>query len=126
IWRSQIFNKEPGQGELKRHQARLFTGREYGRNRPSLTLPTWAQDYSDWFNVTTWIAVDETTVDNGAVQIARGSGRKRYEAVQTTFADSVFGAVVNGYFEAAHDEKRLEELRNLPGIKFLFDPVAAG
>ncbi len=67
IWRSQIFNQEPGAPPIAWHQATTYMLEDYQR---PLLEPT---DPNALFQLTTWIAVDEATVENGCLQFISGT-----------------------------------------------------
>jgi non-haem Fe2+, alpha-ketoglutarate-dependent halogenase len=67
LWRSQIFNQEPGAPPITWHQATTYMLEDY--KRPILE----PADPSELFQLTTWIAVDEATVENGCLQFIPGT-----------------------------------------------------
>lgn len=77
LWRTKVFAKRPGEGELGWHQEwGAFNGEEIGNDRPSL-VPSPAAGEGPW-NVTVWIALDEVTPEMGPVRFARGTHRRRF------------------------------------------------
>jgi non-heme Fe2+,alpha-ketoglutarate-dependent halogenase len=123
LWRSQLFHKAPGDGPLHWHQALLFSGEEYGREKHSLIPPEKSRDYSDWFDITVWVAIDDATADNGAVALAKGTHRTRYPIVKVPFLESAFGHMVGANLERTKDIARLEHLRQLKANQSTFDPI---
>jgi non-heme Fe2+,alpha-ketoglutarate-dependent halogenase len=123
LWRSQLFHKAPGDGPLHWHQALLFSGEEYGREKHSLIPPKTSREYGDWFDITVWVAIDEATADNGAVALAKGTHRTRYPIVKVPFLESAFGHMVGANLKRTKDLARLEQLRKLTANQSTFDPV---
>lgn len=77
LWRTKIFAKHPGEGELGWHQEwGAFNGEEIGNDRPAL-IPSAGAGEGPW-NVTIWIALDDVTPDMGPIRFARGSQRRRF------------------------------------------------
>jgi len=71
VWRTQIFNKPPSAGvEFTWHQASSYLT-EQGF-KPTLE----PESLSELFQVTTWIAVDKATLENGCLQVVPGSHRE--------------------------------------------------
>ncbi|MBX2862094.1 MAG: phytanoyl-CoA dioxygenase family protein [Leptolyngbyaceae cyanobacterium MAG.088] len=66
IWRSSFFVKPPGSPATVWHQTNVF--KEFV-DEPILEPP----DPESLFQLTTWIAIDESTVENGCVQLLPGS-----------------------------------------------------
>lgn len=70
LWRSQVFNQEPGAPPITWHQATTYMLEDY--QRPILE----PEDINQLFQLTTWIAVDEATVENGCLQFLPGTQTK--------------------------------------------------
>ncbi|TWT41625.1 phytanoyl-CoA dioxygenase family protein [Botrimarina hoheduenensis] len=66
-WRSQIFYKGPGSPSIQWHQASTFMVEDY--QDPAL----FPRDRNDLFQITAWIAVDESTTENGCLRFAAGT-----------------------------------------------------
>lgn len=66
-WRSQIFYKGPKAPAIQWHQASTFMVEDY--KDPAL----FPADLSDLFQVTAWIAVDDSTTENGCLRFAAGT-----------------------------------------------------
>lgn len=124
VWRSSIFHKAPGDGALDWHQSSLFAGEEYGIFKPALQPPPEYGVYTDLFNVSTWIALDDVTEANGAMQIAVGTHKKQYPVRRVPLAESVFANVFRDNLTRAGDDRRLAELDERYACITLFDPQA--
>lgn len=70
LWRSHIFNKPPGAASIPWHQASTYMLEDY--KRPILHTP----DKNILFQLTVWIAVDNTTLENGCLEFIKGSHSK--------------------------------------------------
>lgn len=66
-WRSQIFYKGPGSPAIQWHQASTFMVEDY---QDPAVFP---EDRNELFQVTAWIAVDDSTTENGCVRFAVGT-----------------------------------------------------
>jgi len=69
IWRSQVFDQQPGAPPITWHQATTYMLEDY--QRPILE----PLDAGQLFQLTTWIAVDRATIENGCVQFIPGTHR---------------------------------------------------
>jgi non-heme Fe2+,alpha-ketoglutarate-dependent halogenase len=126
IWRTSIFHKAPGDGALAWHQSSLFAGEEYGIFKPALAPPPEYEIYTDLFNLSVWIALDDVTAENGAMQIAVGTHVKQYPVRKVPFSESVFGKVAYDNFVRAGDTERLAELSERYACETIFDPDEEG
>jgi len=126
VWRSSIFNKEPGDSRLGWHQSSLFAGEEYGLCKPALMPPPTYEVYADLFNVSVWFALDEATVANGAVQIAAGTHKKQYPVRKIPLFESEFGRLFKDNLARTGDAARLEELGRRFANETIFDPDEDG
>jgi non-haem Fe2+, alpha-ketoglutarate-dependent halogenase len=126
VWRTSIFHKAPGDRALEWHQSSLFAGEEYGLFKPALLPPENFELYVDLFNVSVWIALDDVTAENGAMQIAAGTHQQQYPVRKVPFKDSVFGKVAYDNFARAGDSARLAELDTRFACETIFDPNADG
>jgi non-heme Fe2+,alpha-ketoglutarate-dependent halogenase len=70
LWRSQVFLKPPGAPEVTWHQASTFLS-EAG-SRPTLFPP----DRDRLFECSIWLALDDVDLENGCLQLVRGSHRR--------------------------------------------------
>jgi non-heme Fe2+,alpha-ketoglutarate-dependent halogenase len=87
LWRSKLFHKRPGEAELGWHQEwGQFNGEEIGNDKPSL-IPA-RTDH--WWNLTVWVALDDMTRENGALQFIRGSHKRRYPIEMVPMTGSAF------------------------------------
>ncbi|MDQ2882578.1 MAG: phytanoyl-CoA dioxygenase family protein [Actinomycetota bacterium] len=126
VWRTSIFHKGPADGGLDWHQSSLFAGEEYGLFKPALMPPEDYELYSDLFNVSVWIALDDVTTDNGAMQIAVGTHTRQYPVRKVPLMDSVFGKVFKNNLDRTGDSDRWEELSKRYACDTIFDPDAEG
>lgn len=87
LWRSKVFYKRAGEGELGWHQDwGYFNGEEIGNDKPSL-LPTKTKHAWD---LAVWMALDDITFDNGPLRFTRGSHKKRYPIEMVPMPKSAF------------------------------------
>lgn len=87
LWRSKLFYKRAGDGELGWHQDwGYFNGEEIGNDKPSL-LPA-SLDRS--WDLAVWMALDDITFDNGPLRFTRGSHKKRYPIEMVPMPKSAF------------------------------------
>lgn len=73
VWRTQIFFKPPKSPAIQWHQASTFMVEDY--QDPALH----PQNRDDLFQLTVWVAVDDTTPENGCLEFIRGG----HESVRT-------------------------------------------
>lgn len=127
VWRSTFFFKPPGAPETVWHSANVF--REF-TDHPILEPP----DPNDFFQVTTWIAIDEANDENGPVQLVAGShrttrsvGRSDEARSKAAAGDSAFGADQKGFFgydlnpDFEIEESKIHTMHCKPGQFFVFD-----
>ena len=86
IWRSQVFNQMPGAPPITWHQATTYMLEDY--QRPILE----PKDINRLFQLTTWIAVDEATIENGCLQFIAGTHRGRTRTVKLDGKDGFYAA----------------------------------
>lgn len=126
-WRSTFFFKPPGAPETVWHSASLF--KEFTEH-PILEPP----DPTGFFQVTTWIAVDEVTPESGPVQLVAGSNRAGTSAGRSDEAvakkaeeKSGFGSDQKGFFgydlnpDFNIDPNKIHTMYCKPGQFFVFD-----
>lgn len=77
VWRSQIFNKEPGAPEIAWHQATTYMADQM--IKPALEPP----DLNELFQLTVWIAIDDATFENGCMHFLKGTHRKIVPILRT-------------------------------------------
>lgn len=70
VWRSQIFNKFPGDPEVTWHQASTYMAEQ----KFKATLEP--AKLNDLFQLTTWIAIDDADFQNGCMHFLKGTHRK--------------------------------------------------
>ena len=122
VWRTSLFHKAPGDGALAWHQSSLFAGEEYGIFKPALAPPAEYEVYTDLFNVSVWVALDDVTAHNGAMQISPGTHMKQFPVKKVPFEESVFAEVARDNFARSGDLARLEELSQRYACETVFDP----
>ena len=89
LWRSKVFVKRPGGGELGWHQEwGAFNGEEIGNDRPALK-PAPGHGDGPW-NITVWVALDDVDADMGPIRFARGTHRRRFPITMKPLVDSEF------------------------------------
>lgn len=126
IWRSTFFFKPPGAPETVWHAAKVF--QEF-TDHPILEPP----DPDDLFQLTTWIAIDEVTAENGPVQLVAGTHKTlksegRSDEARAKAGDDVeFGADQKGFFgydlnpDFEIDKSKIHTMYCKPGQFFIFD-----
>jgi non-heme Fe2+,alpha-ketoglutarate-dependent halogenase len=72
VWRSQIFNKQPGDGEITWHQASTYMSEQ--RIKAAIE----PADLNKLFQLTTWIAIDDAFPGNGCMHFLKGTHRKMW------------------------------------------------
>lgn len=125
-WRSSIFHKAPGDALLDWHQSSLFAGEEYGLFKPALMPPADYELYTDLFNVSVWIALDDVTAENGAMMVAAGTQNRQYPVKKVPFLDSVFGELFKDNLGRSGDDSRMAELSQRYACETIFDPETEG
>ena len=70
VWRSQFFYKGPKAPSIQWHQASTFMVEDY------LDPAIYPPNLSDMFQLTVWVAVDDSTYENGCIEFLRGSHEK--------------------------------------------------
>ena len=123
IWRSSFFVKPPGAPATIWHQTNVF--REFV-DHPILEPP----DKEDLFQLTTWIAIDEATTENGCVQLIPGTHKKSVtgvvERAQEASRDNSFGSKQEGFFgydiqfDVQPDSSEIVNMECKPGEFFVF------
>ncbi len=72
VWRSQIFNKQPGDGEITWHQASTYMVEQ--RIKAAIE----PADLNKLFQLTTWIAIDDAFPGNGCMHFLKGTHRRMW------------------------------------------------
>jgi len=75
LWRTNVFAKMAGLGEISWHQVfeKFSTS-----NRTEKESLVYGKEDSDTLNLTVWVALDDATRDNGCLQFANGTHHKRF------------------------------------------------
>lgn len=110
-WRSQIFYKGPHSPAIQWHQASTFMVEDY--QDPAI----FPADRSEIFQITAWIAVDESTHENGALRFARGT-HDRVRPINFGGEEGFYNAAYNLEFDEA--EADVVEIPCQPGQMILF------
>lgn len=76
VWRSQIFNKAPGDPEITWHQASTYMAEQ----RIKATLEP--ANKNELFQLTTWIAIDDADFGNGCMHFLKGTHRKMWSMLK--------------------------------------------
>jgi hypothetical protein len=101
LWRTMFFVKEPGAKKIP-----------------------WHQDYDDWpiepyLAISAWLAIDESNIENGCVQILPGSHREMYPLVPVT--DDVLDGFPKMAKPGSFDDSNPVNIELKPGEFFLFN-----
>jgi len=110
-WRSQIFYKGPGSPAIQWHQASTFMVEDY--QDPAL----FPADRNELFQITAWIAVDESTTDNGCLRFAAGT-HDRIRPIRFGGKEGFYHAQFALEFDEA--EAEIVEVPCKPGQMILF------
>ncbi len=92
LWYSNIFCKLPGQGEIKWHQAKeYYTSSDLDRQKKTLIYA----DDEEPINITVWVALDDTDLENGCMQFANGSHQNIFTILPASrpAAEGVFAGI---------------------------------
>ena len=71
-WRTEWFPKYPGDSGTEWHQAKRFFEFE---NQPKLRPP---EDSKEYYVLTVWIALTDTTIENGCMKVMPGSHKEEW------------------------------------------------
>jgi len=110
-WRSQIFFKGPHSPAIQWHQASTFMVEDY--QDPAI----FPADRSEIFQITAWIAVDESTHENGALRFARGT-HDRIRPIHFGGKEAFYNAAYELEFDES--ETDIVEIPCQPGQMILF------
>ena len=86
LWRSQVFNQMPGAPPITWHQATTYMLEDY--QRPVLE----PKNRNELFQLTTWIAVDDATIENGCMQFLPGTHKGRTRTLSLDGKDGFYAA----------------------------------
>ena len=112
-WRSQIFNKPPGNHPVGWHQATTFMFEE-GFREP-LTYPP---DLSKLFQLTVWIPGDPATIESGYLKFEVGS---QFESTRWMRLGGKIGFHAVNYFpDYEVDESKVKRVEVQPGQALIF------
>lgn len=110
-WRSQIFYKGPGAPAIQWHQASTFMVEDY---QDPAVFPA---DRNDLFQITAWIAVDDSTTENGCLRFAAGT-HDRIRTISFGGKEGFYNAAFTLDFE--EDEAEIVEVPCRAGQMILF------
>lgn len=110
VWRSTLFQKDPGDPVIAWHQGLNFPGHE---SRPSLVPAE---------NVTAWIAIDDANVHNSCVQLIPGSHREGWQDYRPAApGEQVFST--NMKMDYPVESAKVVDIECRAGEFFLFDEM---
>lgn len=98
VWRTQIFFKPPKSPAIQWHQASTFMVEDY--QDPALH----PANRNDIFQLTVWVAVDDSTLDNGCLDFIRG-GHNRVNTIKFGGEEGFYNAAFSLEFD--RDPKRI-------------------
>ena len=100
LWRSKVFNKPPKSGGIDWHQEwGAFNGEEIGNDIPALEH---TGDGDELWDVTVWVALEDTTMDMSPLRLAKGTHKKRFPIEMVPLVES--GFFVDPFFEIESKE----------------------
>ena len=105
LWRSNLIHKAPGDVVIEPHQGLDFPG--IPRPVPAISPPV---------NITAWMALTRSTIENGCVQLFPGTDHKVFE-IRPSSGDGVFGRKVE---LVGFDKSNPIYMEVQPGQFFLF------
>ncbi|HEX3147241.1 MAG TPA: phytanoyl-CoA dioxygenase family protein [Gemmataceae bacterium] len=89
LWRSKVFDKQPGEGVLGWHQEwGAFNGEEIGNDVPGLEPAP--ESRSQYWNLTAWIALVDIDESMGPIRFALGSHRRHYPITMAPLTKTEF------------------------------------
>jgi chlorinating enzyme len=90
LWRSNIFDKLPGQEGIGWHQAINYDGQkiteELEESKKTLIFPK----NKKLLNLTVWLAIEDATLENGCLYFANGSHNYRFKEVKSSPSKGAF------------------------------------
>jgi non-haem Fe2+, alpha-ketoglutarate-dependent halogenase len=110
-WRSQIFYKGPKSPAIQWHQASTFMVEDY--QDPAI----FPADRSEIFQLTAWVAVDESTTENGCLRFAVGT-HNRIRPITFGGKEGFYDAAFSLDFDES--QHRIVELPVKPGQFIIF------
>ena len=111
VWRSQLFYKGPKAPAIQWHQASTFMVEDY------LDPAIHPQDRGEMFQLTAWVAVDDSTLENGCIEFYRGSHDK-VRTIKFGGEEGFYNA--NFSLEFDRDPKRIVKLPVKAGQFIIF------
>lgn len=110
-WRSQVFYKGPHSPAIQWHQASTFMVEDY---QDPAVFPA---DRDSLFQITAWIAVDESTTENGCIRFAVGT-HDRIRPIKFGGEEGFYNAAFSLDFDESEHE--VVEVPCKPGQMILF------
>lgn len=110
-WRSQIFYKGPGAPAIQWHQASTFMVEDY--QDPAI----FPANRDEIFQITVWVAVDESTTENGALRFAKGT-HDRVRKIKFGGKEGFYNAAYE--LDFSEDETECVEVPCKPGQFIIF------
>lgn len=77
LWRTNVFAKPAGLGKISWHQAFEHFATSNVTEKKSLVFP----EDKEILNLTVWIALNDSTIENGCLRFANGSHKTRFEFI---------------------------------------------
>ncbi|GAB1545492.1 hypothetical protein NUACC21_81680 [Scytonema sp. NUACC21] len=90
FWRTNVFCKMPGEGQIKWHQVYdSYNPTGYDDQKQTLVYT----EEKDFLNLTVWVALDDATLANGCVHFANGTHKKKFDRLQVPAEEGMFAGV---------------------------------
>ncbi|MDJ0800598.1 MAG: acyl-CoA-binding protein [Calothrix sp. MO_167.B12] len=90
MWRSNVFCKMPGEGEIKWHQVYdSYNPTGYNEEKSTLVYT----EEKDFLNLTVWVALDHATLESGCVHFANGTHKHKFGRLQVPSEEGMFAGV---------------------------------
>ncbi|VEP13754.1 conserved hypothetical protein [Hyella patelloides LEGE 07179] len=113
LWRTNLFAKLAGHDTISWHQVfEHYSTTNIHEAKQSLIFP---EKDKDALNFTVWVALDDSTIDNGCLQFANGTHKVRFEFVNNSVPAS------EGIFAGINIHHSLYQQGNQYSGTFIFD-----
>lgn len=111
LWRTNVFAKLAGQGAISWHQVfEYYT--TTNQVKESLVFP---EKDRDALNFTVWVALEDSTIENGCLQFANGTHKVRFEFANNSVP------VSEGMFAGINSHQSLYQQGNQYSGTFIFE-----